>query len=230
MAYPSNDVTRCSRTEQRLFVYSKTSNPSSEAALNRLFPRNGDKTIQLFCGENAEMKTAGQEQRRSTGTGGHRCARFTRDRIPKDTARPTVRSVLPAIRPASSSRPLFGLLDEIAESQGLSTPKFISKLCDEALEINGDIPNFASMLRTSCALYLRGYRPSHDERLKLKRSCVKARGRRWSICTCARTRICSVGRPWIKRNAGQTLSLAGDSAPPVNACLRRTVCNSLDWH
>ncbi|CAH2399143.1 hypothetical protein BQ8794_240092 [Mesorhizobium prunaredense] len=103
------------------------------------------------------------------------------------------------------------LLDEIAESQGLSTTKFISKLCDEALEINGDIPNFASMLRTTCALYLRGYRPSH-ERLKFKRSCVKARGRRWSICTCARTRICSVARPWIKRNAGQTLSLAGDSA------------------
>lgn len=48
------------------------------------------------------------------------------------------------------------LLDEIAESQGLTTPKFISKLFDEAIEINGEIPNFASMLRTSCALYLRG--------------------------------------------------------------------------
>ncbi|RWH90698.1 MAG: DNA-binding protein [Mesorhizobium sp.] len=61
------------------------------------------------------------------------------------------------------------LLDEIAENQGLSTPKFISKLYDEALEINGEIPNFASMLRTTCLLYLRGYRPSHDERLQLNR-------------------------------------------------------------
>lgn len=52
------------------------------------------------------------------------------------------------------------MLDEIAESQGLSTPKFISKLYDEAIEINGEIPNFASMLRTTCALYLRGHRPS----------------------------------------------------------------------
>jgi predicted DNA-binding ribbon-helix-helix protein len=55
------------------------------------------------------------------------------------------------------------LLDEIASNQGLSTPKFISKLYDEAIEINGAIPNFASMLRTTCALYLRGHRPSDSE-------------------------------------------------------------------
>ena len=61
------------------------------------------------------------------------------------------------------------LLDEIADNQGLSTPKFISKLYEEALEINGEIPNFASLLRTTCALYLRGTRPSDDERLPLKR-------------------------------------------------------------
>ena len=60
------------------------------------------------------------------------------------------------------------LLDEIAESQGLSTPKFISKLYDEAIEINGQIPNFASMLRTTCALYLRGHRPGTDEQMALK--------------------------------------------------------------
>ena len=52
------------------------------------------------------------------------------------------------------------LLDEIASSQGMTTPKFISKLHDEALEMNGEIHNFASMLRTSCALYLRGRGPS----------------------------------------------------------------------
>lgn len=50
------------------------------------------------------------------------------------------------------------LLDEIAAGQGLTTPKFISKLYDEAIEINGEIPNFASMLRTTCALYLKGAR------------------------------------------------------------------------
>ncbi|MES0055330.1 ribbon-helix-helix domain-containing protein [Mesorhizobium sp. M0078] len=57
----------------------------------------------------------------------------------------------------------WALLDEIADSQGLTTPKFISKLYDEAIEINGAIPNFASMLRTTCALYLRGHRPDMDE-------------------------------------------------------------------
>ena len=57
----------------------------------------------------------------------------------------------------------WALLDEIAASQGLTTPKFISKLYDEAIEINGEIPHFASMLRTTCALYLRGHRPSGEE-------------------------------------------------------------------
>lgn len=57
----------------------------------------------------------------------------------------------------------WNLLDEIAASQNLSTPKFLSKLYDEAIEINGTIPNFASMLRTTCALYLQGTRPSDDE-------------------------------------------------------------------
>ena len=55
------------------------------------------------------------------------------------------------------------LLDEIAESQGLTTPKFLSKLHDEALEINGELPNFASMLRTTCVLYLEGRRPTRKE-------------------------------------------------------------------
>jgi predicted DNA-binding ribbon-helix-helix protein len=62
----------------------------------------------------------------------------------------------------------WALLDEIAESQGLTTPKFISKLYDEALEINGAIPNFASMLRTTCALYLRGHRPETRELAELR--------------------------------------------------------------
>lgn len=55
------------------------------------------------------------------------------------------------------------LLDEIAQSQGMTTPKFLSRLYDEALELQGEIPNFASMLRTTCALYLKGHRPSADE-------------------------------------------------------------------
>jgi predicted DNA-binding ribbon-helix-helix protein len=67
------------------------------------------------------------------------------------------------------------LLDEIADHQGLTTPKFISKLYDEALEINGAIPNFASMLRTTCALYLKGHQPSDEDRVQLKRKAASVR-------------------------------------------------------
>lgn len=55
------------------------------------------------------------------------------------------------------------LVDEIAHGQGMTTPKFLSKLYDEALEINGQVPNFASMLRTTCVLHLRGNRPPESE-------------------------------------------------------------------
>ncbi|ATU94342.1 ribbon-helix-helix domain-containing protein [Phyllobacterium zundukense] len=54
------------------------------------------------------------------------------------------------------------LLDEIAESQNMTTPRFISTLYDEALQAQGEIPNFASMLRTTCALYLRGAQASPE--------------------------------------------------------------------
>lgn len=46
------------------------------------------------------------------------------------------------------------LIDEIAAGQGMSTSRFLSTLYDEALEINGSVSNFASLLRTSCLIYL----------------------------------------------------------------------------
>ncbi len=57
----------------------------------------------------------------------------------------------------------WALIDEIAAGQDLTTPKFLSQLYDEAIEINGEVPNFASMLRTTCALYLKGHRPEAEE-------------------------------------------------------------------
>ena len=53
----------------------------------------------------------------------------------------------------------WNLIDEIAERENLTTPKFLSQLYEEVVEINGEIPNFASMLRTTCVLYLREGRP-----------------------------------------------------------------------
>lgn len=50
-------------------------------------------------------------------------------------------------------RKFWQILDEIAESQNLSTPRFLSTLHDEVLEIYGEVPNFASMLRVTCLIY-----------------------------------------------------------------------------
>ena len=48
----------------------------------------------------------------------------------------------------------WDILDGVAKEQDLTTPQFLSRIYDEALEINGDVPNFASLLRCACALYL----------------------------------------------------------------------------
>ena len=56
------------------------------------------------------------------------------------------------------------LIDEIAEGQKMTTPKFLSTLYEEALEINGEIPNFASMLRTTCVLHLKSACSEQEER------------------------------------------------------------------
>ncbi len=46
-------------------------------------------------------------------------------------------------------------LEEIAEYQGLSVPRFISTIYKEALEYNGEVTNFASLLRCACLIYSR---------------------------------------------------------------------------
>lgn len=48
----------------------------------------------------------------------------------------------------------WAILDEMAEGEGVSTPKFIATLHDEVLELSGDVRNFASLLRVACATYL----------------------------------------------------------------------------
>ena len=52
----------------------------------------------------------------------------------------------------------WNLIDEIAESQRMTTPKFLSSLYEEVIELRGEVPNFASMLRTTCVLYLKNPR------------------------------------------------------------------------
>lgn len=46
------------------------------------------------------------------------------------------------------------IIEDIARAQGMTVGKFLSQLHDEALEIHGDVSNFASLLRCSCLVYL----------------------------------------------------------------------------
>lgn len=57
-------------------------------------------------------------------------------------------------------RAFWRILDDIAAAQGVSTPKFLSKLHEEVLELHGEAPNFTSMLRTTCLLHLSGAQPA----------------------------------------------------------------------
>lgn len=48
----------------------------------------------------------------------------------------------------------WSVLDDLAADQRMSLPVFLTTLYDEALELNGEISNFASLLRCSCLIFL----------------------------------------------------------------------------
>jgi predicted DNA-binding ribbon-helix-helix protein len=47
----------------------------------------------------------------------------------------------------------WGILDEIAANEGISTPAFVSKLHGEVLELHGEPKNFTALLRCTCLVY-----------------------------------------------------------------------------
>lgn len=49
----------------------------------------------------------------------------------------------------------WDILDHLAEIQGMTTPRFLAKLYQEALDIHGEVHNFASLLRNACVIYLK---------------------------------------------------------------------------
>ncbi|WP_299865544.1 ribbon-helix-helix domain-containing protein [uncultured Hoeflea sp.] len=51
-------------------------------------------------------------------------------------------------------RTFWAILDELASSQDMTTPGFMSKLHAEVLELHGEPKNFASLLRCCCLVYL----------------------------------------------------------------------------
>jgi len=46
------------------------------------------------------------------------------------------------------------ILDKIASTENLSTPRFISKLHSEVLNLHGDATNFTSLLRCTCMIHM----------------------------------------------------------------------------
>ena len=48
----------------------------------------------------------------------------------------------------------WDILDEIARRDGMSTPRFISKLHSEVLEQHGEPANFTSLLRCACLKFI----------------------------------------------------------------------------
>jgi predicted DNA-binding ribbon-helix-helix protein len=54
-------------------------------------------------------------------------------------------------------------LEEIAAEQGVSLPRFLTKLHDEVLDFRGEITNFTSLLRCACLTYageIKGRQPA----------------------------------------------------------------------
>ena len=72
------------------------------------------------------------------------------DRYTLETRRMRLNGQSTSIRLEKS---FWGILDEIAESEGLSTPGFVSKLHAEVLELHGEPSNFTSLLRCTCLVH-----------------------------------------------------------------------------
>ena len=51
-------------------------------------------------------------------------------------------------------RAYWVILEEIAESQDMSLPRFLTVLHDEILELRGEVTNFTSLLRCACLTYV----------------------------------------------------------------------------
>lgn len=59
----------------------------------------------------------------------------------------------------------WGILDTLADEQGMTAPQFISELYDEVVDKQGEVRNHTSMLRVVCAVYLeRLSQGSHGQR------------------------------------------------------------------
>lgn len=59
----------------------------------------------------------------------------------------------------------WSVLEQLASSQSMTTPQFLSELYTEVIETHGNVHNFASLLRCCCLNYL----TAHFDQSKLSR-------------------------------------------------------------
>lgn len=76
--------------------------------------------------------------------------------IPPEAYEPVTRSVrlhgqVTSIRLEAR---FWEIIDAMATSQGMSTPRFVTTLYDEVLELRGTVGNFTSLLRVVCTVHL----------------------------------------------------------------------------
>ncbi len=60
------------------------------------------------------------------------------------------------------------VLEEVAESQGMTLAKFLTLLYDEVLELHGEVRNFASLLRCACLTYVDEIKEDGAARARLR--------------------------------------------------------------
>lgn len=67
----------------------------------------------------------------------------------------------------------WAILEEIAEAQGVTVPKFLTKLHDEVLDMGVQGHNFASLLRCACLTYVTQVKGQAEAERALKRSAAR---------------------------------------------------------
>jgi predicted DNA-binding ribbon-helix-helix protein len=70
----------------------------------------------------------------------------------------------------------WSTLEEIAAEQGVSLPRFLTKLYDEVLDFRGEITNFTSLLRCACLTYAAEVRGRDQAAAALKAEAATAFG------------------------------------------------------
>ena len=73
------------------------------------------------------------------------------ERYKRETRRMRLNGQSTSIRLEKS---FWAIVDELAASQGCTTPSFVSKLHAEVLETYGEKKNFTSLLRCTCLLHV----------------------------------------------------------------------------